>query len=178
MTAERYAKIYAWFTARPRALRALRALTRALPLVTAAGYAGLLARLAWAWLRLRQGPAALAQQAGAQLVRAVAAPALAFAACTLLRRAINAPRPYETPGFVPLVEKRTKGQAFPSRHAASAAVIAAVWWPVQPAVGAAMTLTAALICATRVLAGAHRIRDVLAGAAFGAACGAAGLWLL
>ena len=178
MTAERYAKIYAWFTARPRALRALRAPPPPLPPGPAAGHAARLARLARAGLRLRQGPAALAQQAGAQLVRAVAAPALAFAACTLLRRAINAPRPYETPGFVPLVEKRTKGQAFPSRHAASAAVIAAVWWPVQPAVGAAMTLTAALICATRVLAGAHRIRDVLAGAAFGAACGAAGLWLL
>ena len=35
----------------------------------------------------------------------------------------NFPRPYEQPGFVPLVSKETHGHSFPSRHALSAAVL-------------------------------------------------------
>lgn len=170
MTAGRYAKLYAWFTARPRALWLLRVLNKGLPLAVAAGYAGLLIWLAWAW---RQG-----EMAGAQLLRAVLVPAATFAVETAVRRTVDAPRPYEMPGFVPLIEKKTKGQAFPSRHAVSAAVIAAAWWRVSPAMGLVMALATVLICVTRVLAGAHRVRDVLAGAALGAMCGAAGLWLL
>ena len=41
-----------------------------------------------------------------------------------------------------------------------------------------MVVVALLICALRVLAGAHYVRDVAAGALLGFALGAAGMWLL
>ena len=59
-----------------------------------------------------------------------------------------------------------------------AAVLAAVWCYFYPAAGACMVVVALLICALRVLAGAHYVRDVAAGALLGFALGAAGMWLL
>ena len=47
-----------------------------------------------------------------------------------------------------------------------------------PAAGACMVVVALLICALRVLAGAHYVRDVAAGALLGFALGAAGMYLL
>ena len=44
---------------------------------------------------------------------------------TLLRAAINRPRPYEALNFTPLFPKDTKGQSMPSRHCFSAAAIVA-----------------------------------------------------
>ena len=86
--------------------------------------------------------------------------------------------PGTLPGFTPLVPKETHGKSFPSRHALSAAVLAAVWCYFYPAAGACMVVVALLICALRVLAGAHFVRDVAAGALLGFALGAAGMWLL
>ena len=60
----------------------------------------------------------------------------------------------------------------------TAAVLAAVWCYFYPAAGACMVVVALLICALRVLAGAHFVRDVAAGALLGFALGAAGMWLL
>ena len=60
----------------------------------------------------------------------------------------------------------------------NAAVLAAVWCYFYPAAGACMVVVALLICALRVLAGAHYVRDVAAGALLGFALGAAGMWLL
>ena len=59
-----------------------------------------------------------------------------------------------------------------------AAVLAAVWCYFYPAAGACMVVVALLICALRVLAGAHYVRDVAAGALLGFALGAAGMYLL
>ena len=80
--------------------------------------------------------------------------------------------------WLPLVPKETHGKSFPSRHALSAAVLAAVWCYFYPAAGACMVVVALLICALRVLAGAHYVRDVAAGALLGFALGAAGMYLL
>ena len=97
---------------------------------------------------------------------------------TLLRDRLNRPRPYEQPGFEPLVHKETRGHSFPSRHALSAAVLAMVWMYFYPAAGWVMVGITALICAGRVLTGVHHVRDVVFGAALGFALGAAGMWLL
>lgn len=172
MTPERYAGIYRWFTARPGARAALRRANRLLPLATAACYGVLLAVLG-----VRAAHAAAYPDAAAALVRAVLVPALALAGGSLLRRWINAPRPYDRPGFVPLLEKETQGRACPSRHALSAGVIAAVWWPVSPAAGALALALALCVCAVRVLAGVHSVRDVAFGVLLGFACGVLGTWL-
>ena len=112
------------------------------------------------------------------IARAILVPGLAFWMGTLLRARLNFPRPYEQPGFIPLVPKSTRGNSCPSRHALSAAVLGMVWLYFYPAVGVGMLAIAALICLLRVLSGVHFIRDVLVGAAFGLAFGFAGMWLL
>ena len=173
MTAQQYKKIYDWFSARPAAYRALTLLTKGLPLAVAGGYVLLILLLAINWLQTERDSAAFWQ-----LIRCVVVPAAVFAAGSVMRRWINAPRPYEQPGFVPLVSKATRGKSFPSRHCLSAGVIAVVGWMVHPAAGLIFTLAAAAVCVTRVLAGVHHVRDVLAGVLLGSmGCAAGFLWM-
>ena len=98
--------------------------------------------------------------------------------CLLNVRLVQLFRPYDQPGFTPLVQKDTHGRSFPSRHALSAAVLAMVWLYFYPAVGWCMIVIALLIAVVRVLTGVHHIRDVAAGLALGFACGFVGMWLL
>lgn len=178
MTAGQYEKIYQWFSARPAAKRALCVLTKGLPAVSVVLYPLLLALLAVRlWGAVRGGDAAAVGQGVQELARAVLVPGGVFVGGSLLRHWLNWPRPYEQPGFVPLLEKDTRGHSFPSRHAMSAAVIAMAWLRTSPAVGLALAVLAAGVCATRVLAGVHFLRDVLCGAALGFALGAAGMFL-
>ena len=65
-------------------------------------------------------------------------PAICLALTSLLRRAINAQRPYER-GIEPLFIKTRRGQSFPSRHLSCAAVIAGV--------GFAYFLPCGIVCA-------------------------------
>lgn len=171
MTAAEYQKIYRWFSARPAALRALALATQWLPRAAMALYPLLLVLLAG------QAFAAPNRANFALLARAVCVPGVVFVGGTLLRHRLNLPRPYEQPGFEPLLRKDTAGHSFPSRHAMSAAVIAMAWLRVCPPMGAAMVLLTLAICATRVLAGMHFVRDVAAGAALGFALGALGMFL-
>lgn len=186
MTAEQYKPIYDWFTARPAAYRALKIATRALSLVVAGGYALLVAWLAWDWLAKARAGLALswtgyqeaADAALWQLVRCTVVPAAVFLLGTAVRAWINAPRPYQQPGFTPLIPKKTQGKSCPSRHCLCAGCIAVVGWAVHPAAGVLFTLAAVAACLTRVLAGVHSVRDVACGAALGAGACAFGLWLL
>ena len=130
------------------------------------------------WFRLLQVGLNQAALDFMQLIaRAILVPGFVFFGGTVLRAKLNFPRPYEQPGFTPLVPKETHGKSFPSRHALSAAVLAAVWCYFYPAAGAAMVVVAAAICVLRVLAGVHFPRDVLAGAALGFALGYVGMWI-
>jgi membrane-associated phospholipid phosphatase len=171
MTSDEYQKIYRWFAARPAARRALELLTQWLPRVAMALYPLLVALLAG------QAARAPSRETIELLARAVCVPGGVFVGGTLLRHRLNFPRPYEQPGFEPLLRKSTRGHSFPSRHAMSAAVIAMAWLRVCPPVGAALVVLALAICATRVLAGMHFVRDVAAGAALGFALGALGMFL-
>ena len=83
-------------------------------------------------------------------------PGITFWFGTALRARLDRPRPYEQPGFVPLVAKETKGHSFPSRHALSAAVLAMTWLRFFPAVGVAMVIiTAAHLCCCGYWSGVH-----------------------
>ena len=167
MRPDQYAVIYRWFAARPAALTALRLANRWLPLASAGAYALLLALLG---VRLAAGAGDMGL-----LARAVLVPGAVFGGGSVLRAVLNRPRPYQQPGFVPLLPKGTLGRSFPSRHALSAAVIAAAWLPVSPAACAVLAVLALALCAARVLAGVHTPADVLAGAALGFALGALGM---
>lgn len=166
MTPEKYRRVYNWFGRHPMARRLVIGANRWLPAVPFVCYPILLC--------LACGQAVQGQVLR-PVLQAVLVPGITFCAGTALRAALNAPRPYEQAGFVPLVEKETRGRSFPSRHALSAAVLAAVWLWFYPAVGVVMVVIAALICVLRVLTGAHFVRDVVAGAALGFACGMIGM---
>ena len=169
MTPEKYRKIHTWFSARPAALKALALCSRLLPLVQAAAYLALLALLGFRW--------AAGEDSMRLLARAVLVPGAVLAGGSALRAALNRPRPYEQPGFTPLLPKETAGKAFPSRHTLSGAVIAMAWLPVSGAAAAVLAVLAVAIGATRVLAGVHWVKDVAAGAALGFGLGALGMLL-
>ena len=179
MTPERYKKLTDWLEGHPALREGIILLNRWLPLVPFVCYPALLLLLNLRWFAmLRVGRGGGALDFMQVIARAILVPGLAFWMGTLLRARLNFPRPYEQPGFTPLVPKETHGKSFPSRHALSAAVLAAVWCYFYPAAGACMVVVALLICALRVLAGAHYVRDVAAGALLGFALGAAGMYLL
>lgn len=161
MTAEKYQRIFAWFRARPAALRALRAVQGGSVLGVYLVYGAVLA------LAAVQG----------RLWRTLCIPAAVFGAGTVLRAAVNRPRPYEALGFVPLFPRDTSGKSMPSRHCFSAAAIAAAACTLSAPLGAAAWVLALLVAAARVLTGVHYPSDVLAGLAFGAGAAALGFFL-
>lgn len=101
-----------------------------------------------------------------------------FVALSVMRRLINAPRPYELLEFYEKKPKGKSGCSFPSRHVFSVFVIASVIVPTNIALGITLFILGAVLGAMRVLLGVHFIRDVVAGALIGAVSGAIGLLTL
>ena len=94
MTAQRYQAIFDWFRARPAALRALGYAQKISVLGVYLVYGAVLAVTLW--------------QRSGQFWRVLAVPAAVYVLGTLLRAAINRPRPYEALNFTPLFPKDTK----------------------------------------------------------------------
>lgn len=110
--------------------------------------------------------------------KAVVVPAAGFVILSVFRYFLNAPRPYEIFETKPLVVKNTKGKSFPSRHVFSSFIIAFTAWWFYPAAGFALCLCGCLLAVTRVLAGVHFPKDVIAGAVSGIGLGALGFLIL
>ncbi|MDE7390527.1 MAG: phosphatase PAP2 family protein, partial [Lachnospiraceae bacterium] len=98
----------------------------------------------------------------AKLLQCITVPLGVFVTVTLIRKFINAQRPYEKLNITPLMNKTTKGKSFPSRHTASGIVIAMAFLYVNPVIGAVYLAVALLISLSRVLSGVHFPRDVAA----------------
>jgi membrane-associated phospholipid phosphatase len=120
----------------------------------------------------------LAVSRDARLWRALIVPAFVFIVVSVLRKFLNFPRPYEKLAITPLIDREGSGQSFPSRHASSAAVIAAAFWYIWPAAGAVLSVIALLIAVVRPLAGLHYPRDTFAGIVFSLAAALPGYWLI
>lgn len=164
MSRSQYAAVREWFLQRPGCLMLLRVLYR-LPLLLYCAYPALIAGL------LIQGKWTL-------LFREIIVPMAVFLGVTALRHWHNAPRPYEVWDIPPLFPKSKKGHSFPSRHSAAASVIAMAFWYIYPTAGAVILAVALLIAVSRVLAGVHFVRDVLAGLACGIIGGLIGFFIL
>ena len=185
MTAEQYKPIYEWFTARPAACRLLKGLNKVLPPLVAATYLLLLGVLSMDWMDKYKtammtsftGYQQVADEAFWLLAKAVVVPAAVLVVGSVLRRHIDAPRPYQQADFVPLVAKNKTGSSLPSRHSFSAGCLMVVGWTVSPWAGLWLSAAAVLICITRVLVGVHHVRDVLSGLVLGAALCAVGMFL-
>lgn len=104
--------------------------------------------------------------------------AVPFVIVTVLRKLINAPRPYELYDFYIEKPKDKKGQSFPSRHVFSAFVIATLAWELSPILSLILMLVGAVLAVSRVLLGLHFVRDVLAGCLIGVVSGIIGILIV
>lgn len=181
MTTEHYHRIRSWFDLHPTVKRWAIRLDRWLPLVPFVCYPVLLILINVRLVQMFLSgaiPLSAAIDFMTPTAHAILVPGFAFLLGTILRDRLNRPRPYEQPGFEPLVQKETHGRSLPSRHALSAFVLAMVWLYFYPVIGGIMLVVAAVISVLRVLTGVHHVRDVVCGALFGILFGFVGMWLL
>ena len=136
---------------KPIFLRLLRAFNRLMTVVMPMIYLTLLATT-----YLQQG-------LGKQVLIYVFIPASGFVILSLLRKKINAPRPYEVWEIVPLLDRDSPGQSMPSRHVFSATIISMVCLYASLSVGVILLVFSALLGLVRVLGGVHFPKDVVVG---------------
>ena len=161
MTGAGYRRMLAFLRKTPQREAAAKAFCRLLPAIPFVSYGASVLTMLFA-------------RRTCALLPFVGIPAADFLFVTAVRAWINAPRPYDDwDDYTPLLPvRRGKGKSFPSRHTASAFIIAFACLWLCPLFGAAMLLAAALIGVSRVLAGLHYPRDVLSAAAVSCAFGA------
>lgn len=111
-------------------------------------------------------------------IRALLVPAVSFVCLSVIRRIINAPRPYEKFDIPPVLEKDTTGKSFPSRHVFSVFVIAMTVFYEHPGAGILLGIIGLLLGIVRVAVGVHEPRDIVAGAIAGIACGLIGYYVI
>ena len=159
--------------ARPVLARGVSLANKAITDVVYVAYPCLLVWLAYA-------AATGAAGAAGALLRAVLVPGISFVLVTVLRKVINAPRPYEVFDAAPVIPKDTRGNSFPSRHAFSIFVIAMTFCACCPLTWAGPVMLAAgvLLAVIRVVSGVHFPCDVVVGALLGMLAGFMGLWIL
>ena len=153
MNEEQLKRTFAWFREKPRRITALRGVNAVCTYGTVAAFCAECAYLAW--------------QRDPVLLRLALTCGMPFAALSLLRKALDRPRPYEVYGLQPLIPKDTRGKSFPSRHVFSICVIGASFLYLIPPLGGALLALGVLLAAARVVSGVHFVKDVLAGAIAG-----------
>ena len=115
---------------------------------------------------------------GQGFIPALLIPGISFILLSIIRDRIDAPRPYEVFDIAPIIDKKTTGHSFPSRHIFSIFVIATTVFYFYPAAGLLIGLTGVALAINRVLGGVHFIKDVLVGAAAGILCAVLGCYVI
>ena len=136
---------------KPFLLRSLRAFNRFMTVVMPIVYIALLATTYF-----QEG-------LGRQILIYVFIPASGFVILSLLRKKINAPRPYEVWEIVPLLDRDSPGQSMPSRHVFSATIISMACIHASLSVGVILLVLSVFLGLVRVLGGVHYPKDVLVG---------------
>lgn len=90
-------------------------------------------------------------------------PAVTLLLVTFIRKVVDRQRPYTKYDTAPLIPKKSSGESFPSRHTASAFIIAMSAFGISSILAYVLLAIAVLIGITRILAGVHFLTDVLAG---------------
>lgn len=147
---KKYPSVYDYFTSSESRIKALKIFKTGSTVIMYAAYIILLAFLVI--------------NRDMRIIKALAVPAFVFLLVTVVRKGINAPRPYEKYPIKPVLPKATKGKSCPSRHTACAVVIAVACLYVNVPVGIALLMLATLIAVSRPLMGVHFPLDVVFGA--------------
>jgi len=105
----------------------------------------------------------LQQGLGKQVLIYVFIPASGFVILSLLRKKINAPRPYEKWDIKPLLDRDSPGQSMPSRHVFSATIISMACLHTSLTMGMICLILSAFLGLVRVLGGVHFPEDVVVG---------------
>ena len=100
---------------------------------------------------------------GKQVLIYVFISATGFVILSLLRKKINAPRPYEEWDIKPLLDRDSPGQSMPSRHVFSATIISMACLHASLSVGVILLILSVFLGLVRVLGGVHYPKDVLVG---------------
>ena len=113
-------------------------------------------------------------------IRALAVPLVSFVLLSVLRKALNAKRPYEVFGLDPNITKKTKLKALKSRQDISNFVIVMTILALlkSPVFGIIILIMGAFLAIIRVVSGVHFPRDVIAGMILGILSGVIGFYLL
>ncbi len=149
MTKNSYNKCMKW-TEDKLGIHTVRCLVQGITGITAAVYILFAIWLLW--------------QKDMRLLRFLIVPAVGFVAVTLLRKLVGASRPYEVYDFVPLLNKGTKHNSFPSRHVFSNMIIASAVFYINGPIGIFMAVCGTILAVLRVITGVHFPKDVIAGA--------------
>lgn len=104
------------------------------------------------------------------ILKYLAIPAITLVFVTVFRKRMNSPRPFDELDITPLVGHES-GQSFPSRHTASAFVIALAVGNVNSTLGSICIVLAMFTGFTRILAGIHYPTDILVGGLIGIGMG-------
>ena len=154
-----YNKTASFYNARPFAKTLLKLGNKLLTLLFFACYGGL-----WVYTLL------IAKLNTKALVTILFVPLLTLLVVTILRLAIDRPRPYTEAGagITPLIDKKkADNKSFPSRHLACATVIAMTFLPFYPLVSAGLFLCSFLLGYIRFALGVHYPSDLFAGGILG-----------
>ena len=100
---------------------------------------------------------------GKQVLIYVFISATGFVILSLLRKKINAPRPYEEWDIKPLLDRDSPGQSMPSRHVFSASIISMACLHASLSVGVILLILSVFLGLVRVLGGVHYPKDVFVG---------------
>ncbi len=151
MNNERYLANKEWFASHKTAYNILKFLYKILPLVMFIALPSLIIIKAFMGI-------------DHDFLRMIYVPLSVLIEVTLLRKIVNKERPYEKYKTEPVINRDGKGQSFPSRHTASAFIIAMCAIPVSLPLTISLLIISTLIGLTRIFAGVHFISDVIMGA--------------
>ena len=169
MTEKSYKQVFGFFERHPLLKKLLMIIYTILPAIVMLCYPVLAVVLFILFLNGRVEPQTL--------IRTIIVPAVTFVSLSIVRRFLNAPRPYEVYNYTPLLPRDKKGESFPSRHSASVFIIAMVYLYINVPTGIVFLVLGVLMAASRVLAGVHFIKDVIAGALYSIILGYLGLFI-
>ena len=112
------------------------------------------------------------------LWRAILVPAVSFVGLSIVRKIINAPRPYEKFDMSPVLYIDRICKSFPSLHVYCVFFIAMRIFYEHPGAGVLLGIIGLLLGIVRVLVGVHEPKDIAAGALAGIVCGIVGYYVI